>query len=179
LVAPKTASLKHRVRSFLGLLASNPILKDLTQSQCEALVDHLELKEVEKGAVIVQEGVVGNEAFFLAQGEVEIFETMTLKTSRLGFEDKERTLLHLDAGMGVFIGELALFEDAHRSANVVATTPCVLLVLERAEFDAFISADPDAGAKILQAIGKVLVGRILKLTSDVKKLTTALSIAVR
>ncbi len=167
------------VAPFLPLLGRIPILKDLDMPELEALAEHLKVLEVPKGTVIVREGDVGDETFFLAAGEVEIFERMTLKTSRVGFEDKERTLVRLSADRGVFIGELALFENVQRSANVVALSPCVLLMLTRGAFDFYAHTWPVAAMKILRAVGGVLAGRVLKMSGDIKKLTTALSIAVR
>lgn len=170
---------KMSVAPFLPLLARIPLLKDLELHELEALAEHLKILEVPKGTVIVREGDVGDETFFLASGDVEIFERMTLKTSRMGFEDKERTLVRLSADRGVFLGELALFENAQRSANVVALTTCILLLLRRSAFDSYAHAQPVAAMKILRAVGSVLAGRVLKMSGDIKKLTTALSIAVR
>jgi CRP-like cAMP-binding protein len=167
------------VAPFLPLLARIPMLEALDQNELAALAEHLKVLEVPKGTVIVREGDTGDETFFLAAGDVEIFERMTLKTSRIGFEDKERTLVRLSADVGVFIGELALFENVQRSANVVALSPCVLLMLTRGEFDFYAQTWPAAALKILRSVGAVLAGRVLKMSGDIKKLTTALSIAVR
>ncbi len=173
------SALEQTIRPFLPLLGRIAILQDLDPLQLEALAEHLKVLEVPTGTVIVREGDVGDETFFLAAGEVEIFERMTLKTSRTGFEDKERTLVRLSAELGVFIGELALFEHVQRSANVVALSPCILLMLTRDCFEDYAIEYPEAAVKILREIGKVLAERVLKMSSDIKKLTTALSIAVR
>lgn len=161
------------------VLSRQRILSELSPDQLALLASHLTLYEVEQGAIILREGDEGDEAYFLAEGQVEIFERMTLKTSRTGFEDRERTLVRLDAKKGIFFGELALFDHVSRSANVIATSPCTLLVLTRARFDDFLVQEPIAGAMVMRAIGRVLAERILKMGADIKKLTTALSIAVR
>jgi CRP-like cAMP-binding protein len=176
---PEAATSLQTVLAFQPLLARIPILRDLSQAQLDALAGHLRLQEVPKGTTILQEGETGDETFFLAAGELEINERMTLKTSRTTFEDKERTLVRLSADQGIFFGELALFDNVQRSATVVALTDCILLVLTREAFDAFAATAPDAAFTIFRAVGKMLGTRILKLTGDVKKLTTALSIAMR
>ncbi len=171
--------LEDHVRVFLPLLGRIPVIADLSGPELEELARHFTMLDVAKGTAIVSEGEIGDSAYFLVGGEVEVFEWMTLKTSRSGFEDKERTLVRLSADQGVCIGEPALLEDTARSANVVALTPCTLLALSRSSLQEFSRRFPAAGLKVALAIGRILARRVLKMTRDVKKLTTALSIAVR
>ena len=59
-------------------------------------------------------------------------------------------------GSGDFFGELALRTGRRRQANVVALTYCRLLVLRRADFQAFLSEHPDAQS----AINRVAAERV-------------------
>lgn len=156
-----------------------PFLTELSPEELLRFQSHLTTVHTEPGVAIIREGDLGDRLFILAEGTVEIFERMTLKTSRTGFEDRERTLVRLSADQGVFFGEMALFEDVPRTANVVAVTECTLLTIDRAGFEAFAMAEPRAGFAILKAIARVLCDRLLQMGSDIKKLTTALSIAVQ
>jgi len=47
---------------------------------------------------------------------------------------------------GEFFGEMALLTGRPRQADVVALSYCRLLVLRKADFDRFVTANPDAGA---------------------------------
>ena len=51
-------------------------------------------------------------------------------------------------GSGDFFGELALLTGRPRQADVVALTFCRLLALRKADFDSFLSANPEAKALI-------------------------------
>lgn len=155
-----------------------PFLQELTADQLARFQSHLTVVHTEPGVHIIREGDHGDRLFILAEGTVEIFERMTLKISRKNFEDRERTLVRLSADQGVFFGEMALFEDVPRTANVVAVTECKLLTIDRASFEAFADAEPRAAYTILKAIARTLTDRIQKMGADIKKLTTALSIAV-
>lgn len=155
-----------------------PFLLELAPEQLALFQSHLMVVHTEPGVHIIREGDHGDRLFILAEGAVEIFERMTLKISRKNFEDRDRTLVRLSAEEGVFFGEMALFEDVPRTANVVAVTECKLLTIDRASFEAFAEAEPKAAYTILKAIARVLSDRIQKMSSDIKKLTTALSIAV-
>lgn len=155
-----------------------PFLLELAPEELARFQSHLTVVHVEPGVHIIREGDLGDRLFILAEGTVEVFERMTLKISRRNFEDRERTLVRLAADQGVFFGEMALFEDVPRTANVVAVTECKLLTIDRAGFEAFAVAEPAAAFTILKAIARVLCDRVQKLSGDIKKLTTALSIAV-
>jgi CPA1 family monovalent cation:H+ antiporter len=51
-------------------------------------------------------------------------------------------------GSGDFFGELALLTGRPRQADVVALTFCRLLTLRKADFEAFLAANPEAKALI-------------------------------
>lgn len=155
-----------------------PILKELTTEQLLAFGTRLQEHAAEAGELIIREGELGNRLYLLAEGTVEISERMTLKISRRSFEDRDRTLVRLSSEMGVFFGEMALFEDVARTANVVAVTACRLLTMDRAGFEAFAQAEPYAGYLILREVARGMSMRLQRSVADIKKLTTALSIAV-
>jgi CRP-like cAMP-binding protein len=81
---------------------------------------------------VVRAGDRGDAVFFIASGVVEV---------RLPVRD---VLL----GTGEFFGEMALLTGQPRQADVVALSYCRLLVLRKADFDRFVTANPDAGAVI-------------------------------
>ena len=81
---------------------------------------------------IVRAGDRGDAVFFIASGAVEV---------RL-------PVRHVRLGTGEFFGEMALLTGRPRQADVVALSYCRLLVLRKADFDRFVTANPDAGAVI-------------------------------
>ena len=81
---------------------------------------------------IVRAGDRGDAVFFIASGAVEV---------RL-------PVRHVRLGTGEFFGEMALLTGRPRQADVVALSYCRLPVLRKADFDRFVTANPDAGAVI-------------------------------
>jgi CPA1 family monovalent cation:H+ antiporter len=81
---------------------------------------------------IVRKGERGNAVFFIASGAVEVI--LPERRVRLG--------------SGEFFGELALLSGRPRQSDVVALTYCQLLVLRRADFERFMTANPEARATI-------------------------------
>ena len=80
------------------------------------IVGRLRSRNLPAGAVVIRRGDVGDSMYFVVSGEVEVGPGAV----RLG--------------AGTFFGELALLDRRPRVADVVTTTPAVLLVLNAADF---------------------------------------------
>lgn len=167
------------MQETLSLLTHHPLLQGLTPAQLDRFMTHLVEIEATMGMTIIREGDPSDRFFILLEGEVEISERMTLKISRHSFEERDRTLVRLSADMGIFFGEMALFEDTPRTANVIALTDCRLLSIDLKSFEAFAQKEPHAAYLLLRSIAKAFSTRIQQMNLDIKKLTTALSIALQ
>jgi monovalent cation:H+ antiporter, CPA1 family len=77
---------------------------------------------------VLRGGDRGDAVFFIASGAVEV---------RL-------PVRHVRLGTGEFFGEMALLTGQPRQADVVALSYCRLLVLRKADFDRFVTTNPDA-----------------------------------
>jgi CPA1 family monovalent cation:H+ antiporter len=77
---------------------------------------------------IIREGDRGDAVFFIASGTVEV--SLPAGTVRLG--------------SGEFFGEMALLSGQPRQADITALTYCRLLVLHKADFEQFMTANPEA-----------------------------------
>ena len=75
-------------------------------------------------------------------GDMDCYEAITTLTAA-AVETKRVRL-----GSGEFFGEMALLSGRPRQADVVALTYCRLLVLRKADFERFLTANPDAKAEI-------------------------------
>ena len=69
-------------------------------------------------------------------------------------------------GPGDFFGELALFEEAERTARVVAIEPTEVLALFRTEFFSLLERNRRIGVKILFELAREVVSRSRKLLAD-------------
>jgi CRP/FNR family cyclic AMP-dependent transcriptional regulator len=83
-------------------------------------------------------------------------------------------------GPGAMFGEMAfIFEKDKRSATIVALSEGKLLSITSADFQRLAEEDLKSAHRILLNIAKIIAERLRKTNQDVKKLTTALSIALR
>lgn len=72
------------------------------------------------GEVVFRQGYPGDYAYIIQQGEIEIYH-----------EEADGTEKHLALlGEGEMFGELALTDDAPRSASARAATDCSLQIME-------------------------------------------------
>ncbi|MGH9029666.1 MAG: cyclic nucleotide-binding domain-containing protein [Acidimicrobiales bacterium] len=110
-------------------------------SQLRAIRRAIEEVDAREGGVLVEEGTIGREFFFIVDG------TATVRRNGR----KIATL-----GPGNYFGELALLDRKPRSATIVAETDMKLLVLEQRSFNGLIDAIPAIAHKLLVAMSQRL-----------------------
>lgn len=81
----------------------------------------LERRFVPCGEMIIEEGEIGNNAYLVQSGEVEVFS-----------KANDREIILGKMGPGQIFGEMSLVFDGPRSASVRATEHCNLIVVTRA-----------------------------------------------
>ncbi len=103
------------------------------------------LKAISSGEVLIHQGSLGQSAYIIEQGRVEIC---------LEKPDGSRQIVGT-RGPGTIIGEMALIDEAPRTATVVATEDCKLIEITRDDFVRRLSSsDP-----VIQAVLRVLITR--------------------
>ena len=88
------------------------------------------------GQTIIEEGTVGATMYVLLDGEVEIHA------------GGQQTV----CGPGTIFGEMALIDDAPRSATVLAKTDCRLLELDRRRFESLVSETPYFALEVMHVM---------------------------
>ncbi|MBM3221911.1 MAG: cyclic nucleotide-binding domain-containing protein [Candidatus Rokubacteria bacterium] len=109
----------------------------------------VERRTFEPNDYIAREGDdAKGEAFVIHSGSVEI---------RRKFNGVERTLAKLSEGQ--LIGEWALFRNAPRSADMIATSPTELLVLKHERLDWLIRNRPQLTMEVLKSLAEAAVSK--------------------
>lgn len=105
--------------------------------------------------VIFEEGELGDAAYLIMRGQVEIRKGM--KTSN------PQTLATLSKN--AIFGEMALFDDSPRMAEAMARTNVELIAINRDEFNRRLDTiDP-----VMKAISMYLVGRVRHMATEFMK----------
>lgn len=131
----------------------------LSASELEAIKQLGRVRSYPVGAVVVNEGDDGNGLFIVESG--------SLKAFLMDESGREIILSLLDPGD--YFGELALLDDAPRSASVMVMEKAELLQIPRPAFMDMIAEHPSC----MQAVVRNLVARIRALTDNVRVLALA------
>ena len=100
-----------------------------------------EYQEFKKGQVIFEEGDPGDRLYIVAQGEVDIlFQGQLLET----------------VGPGGILGEMALVDDAPRSARVIARSDCLLTRISRQHFLTLVQRTPAFALQVMRIMAQRL-----------------------
>jgi CRP-like cAMP-binding protein len=126
-------------------LRSVPLFRELQPKQIKSLAKWTTTRVYQPGQVIVGEGQVGLGLYCIQSGKVTV-------TQRTPNAEREIRIM----GPGESFGELALLEDAPRSATVTAVEQTTAVLLDKGQFLAEIRTYPE----IALAIVPVLVGMI-------------------
>jgi CRP-like cAMP-binding protein len=102
----------------------------------------------ERGSAVVRKGEPGDACYIVLEGRAEV----VTGRGRAG----------IPLQPGAVFGEMALLDDAPRSASVVADTELVLFRLGRAQFTKMLRAEPAVALALL----KTLAGRLRALTGS-------------
>ncbi len=117
------------------------ILGSLPQTQLRTLAKSAEVVSFEEGETVVKHGDKGNGLYLLLDGSVEV-------------RRKSRRLAQLGAGQ--FFGEMSLFDNQPRSADVVAVCPSKMAVLSKWDFWGFAASEPSVVLSVLEEMSRRL-----------------------
>jgi CRP-like cAMP-binding protein len=132
-----------------GSLRRIKILADLSDAELHHLSDFLEPQHVAQWAVVVKQGEPGDAMYFVVEGELR---------ARIRSGDRETILASF--GPGDFFGDMSLFDNGPRSADVVANKDSVVLRLTAQAFERLAREAPALATPFLQATARTLTARI-------------------
>jgi SulP family sulfate permease len=136
----------------IGLFAGR---KEETIASLESCMDRRSYKAGEK---IFSRGDHGEELFLIRRGAVRIQLPVTGKL-----------IYHVATfGRGDFIGEMAFFDPAPRSADAIALTDTDLFVLSRARFDALAGEHRMIAIQLLEGLAVTLALRLRRADKELR-----------
>lgn len=127
------------------------ILSSLSNHELTQLISLGELRHAERGEVVIKRGDPGDALFFVLAGAVR---------ARILVGGEEKTLAKISAGE--FFGDMAMFTQSPRSADVIADGPTRLLRFGADAFKLLIGQNPAAAAPMLFGIAGSMAHRIME-----------------
>jgi CRP/FNR family transcriptional regulator, cyclic AMP receptor protein len=127
--------------SSTELFGSIPLFRGLEEEELKAIANQSKEMAFRGGETIVKQGDAGLGFYVIADGEAVV-------------KRGKRTVAKL--GRGSFFGEMSLFDDQPRSADVVATEPTKCLVLLRWNFWSLVSKNKKVTRGLFQEMARRL-----------------------
>lgn len=146
-----------------GMLRRVKIFAGMTDQQLGRFAQLMQVEKVAAFKEIVRQGGPGDAMFAMLEGEAR---------ARILLGGKETTLATFQAG-DIF-GEITLFDDGARSADVIANLDSTLLRIPATKFDQLCVDLPDLATPLLLALGKTLTARI---RNDNKRLSELITLS--
>lgn len=125
------------------------VLGCLNDGQLERFLQFMEVIAVPANTQLARQGESGNAMVILLEGGLR---------ARTMADGRETNMASLNAGD--FFGEMSLFEQGPRSADIVATADSTLLKISAAELERLAYEAPDLAAPFLLSVGKCLASRV-------------------
>lgn len=142
--------------NYFLTLRRSPLLRGVPDIAIETLLNECVAMRCSSGYIAFQKGDIGNEAYFILDGQVEV--TISALNSEY--------LLKRKLEKGMLLGEIALFTGGRRSATAIVKTDAVLLCMPRDQFINLIRAWPEIAIALLGALSD----RLIKAENPAKEL---------
>ncbi|HEV8564481.1 MAG TPA: Crp/Fnr family transcriptional regulator [Actinomycetota bacterium] len=133
----KTPPLEHS-------MAAAPILRHVPGSRVRELAAEGTVHRYRKGTYLCHQGDPASDVYFLVQGKIEI-SSISPAGSRI---------LHASVDIPQFLGELGVFGDLPRTADVLALEDSEIWAVDGERFLRFVTDQPAAARDVLAALAR-------------------------
>lgn len=136
------------------------LFRELTPSEMDILISISKEIRAQKDEVIFKEGEIGDAFYLIVSGSIRI------STIIPGVGEEALTILR----EGEYFGEMALIDDAPRSASAIANDDTILLLIEKDNFRKLLAQETDIAYKLLWVFTKTLSARLRKTDEQLKSI---------
>jgi len=162
----------------LEILSRVPLLKELKPEHLSLLQPLFKQLKASKGAYILRENTSGDQFYLLTEGCVQVTKDLVK-----GFDEDqaltEKVLASLCGTELPTFGENGVLGQGERTANIIATTDCILYTLSKADFESFARQNYQAAYLVMTNIARKISLNLKSTDDNLIKLATALYIAVQ
>ena len=122
------------------------LFSQVSDEDLESVASHLIERRFPKNTTIIEEGLSGDYMYLILEGRV--------KVAKLSTDGREKILDFLESGD--FFGEMALLDQAPRSATVKTLSDVRLLALSRSDFLELLRKNPEPARAVIQELSRRL-----------------------
>jgi hypothetical protein len=133
-------------------LAACSLVRGLTPRELRIVTAAMQRRELQAGEVVFRQGDEAEALYVVTRGSVSAVVTLRGAV--------QRTQRFASLGPGTMFGEMALLDQAGRSADAVADRDTCLLVLSREGLETLLQEQPELAAKLYRNIAAHLGERL-------------------
>ncbi|MFZ5572965.1 MAG: cyclic nucleotide-binding domain-containing protein [Thermodesulfobacteriota bacterium] len=145
--------LQERIIEFLIKI---PLFDRLDATELQLIAHHMNFFEIQKNAVLFNEGDKGDYVCFIVDGQLDV-----IKESASGQPVVIATL-----SKGRTIGEMSIIDNTPRSATIKAKSDATLVSLTGKGLESILQNQPQIGIKILKGLARLLSMNMRKTSSQ-------------
>ena len=134
------------------------LFQGLPADRLRRVADIATHRDLPAGAIIFGEGEQGDEMYVVVAGKVRISKQVP------GVGEEALDILE----PGSHFGEMAMVDDAPRSADAIAHTACALAVLRRDELEKLMFVDKDLAYDVLWTFVRTLTARLREMNDKIQ-----------
>ncbi|MFB0517240.1 MAG: cyclic nucleotide-binding domain-containing protein [Candidatus Neomarinimicrobiota bacterium] len=132
-----------------------PVFRGLSRRELRAVENIIHQREYHAGEAIFHQGDPGLGMYIIIKGQVRIVNN----------QDPDNPIIYSELNDGDFFGDLALVDEANRSATALAAADTRVIAFFRPELKDILTRFPNLGNKILINLASVIAQRLRK-TND-------------
>lgn len=138
------------------LLQKLHLFQKLTFDETSRLGGIIQYLDVPAETIVIEQNALGDALYVIGKGEVKISRDVDDDGTHAANEEIGR--LH----DGELFGEMSLIDDVLTSARVTTATPCRLLKMPRAAFEALLATDDKLAVKVYRSFIRTMSERLRK-----------------
>lgn len=138
------------------MLRKVSLFSDLSEAELQSISSVTAVRTYPKNTIIISEGDNSDSLYAILSGKVKVYLS----------DDEGREIIINIQGTGEYFGELALLDDAPRSASVMTLEETRLAVISKSAFEECLTKHPELGLRIIRELS----ARLRHLTQNVKSL---------
>jgi CRP-like cAMP-binding protein len=147
-------------KTKLSLLRDSALFTDMTDPEMASLAELFAERDVPAGKTVFIENMQGESLYLIREG--------TIRVSKMLAEGDEQTLVVL--GAEDTFGEMAVLEEAPRSATARVIEEARLLSVKRSDFEALCVNNPPLGLKLMRNIIRIFSKRIRESSEEYREM---------
>jgi SulP family sulfate permease len=141
-------------------LEGHDFVRGLNDEQRAVLTSLLTRREFSQGAILAVEGEPGDRMWLIMKGCVNIY---------LRVDEPHGTRRIASLATGTTVGEMALVENASRSASIIAAEDIVCWELDRGSYDMLMREHPQIGTSLLTNLIREMAHRIRNTSEQLRE----------